>query len=114
MVLSVLPVIMGLTGMDLAVLYAIMGKYGAQLKVFVNAQLASSGMEQHVLLSAAKEWLISMEYVTVKLDFMILTVYVQENHHVLQAKLGMDFAAPKFHVLLEHFGMELFVQHHQI
>ncbi len=114
MVLSVLPVIMGLTGMDLAASYVIMGKYGVQLKVFVNAQLADNGTEQHVLLSVVKEWLISMEYVPVKLDFMILTVYVQESHRVLQAKLGMDFAAPKFHVLLEHFGMELFVQHHQI
>lgn len=114
MVLFVLHVIVGLIGMDLAVSYAIMGKYGVQLKVFVNAQLANNGTEQHALLSAVKEWLISMEYVPVKLDFMILTAYVQENHRVLQAKLGMDFAAPKFHVPLEHFGMELFVQHHQI
>lgn len=48
MVLCVLHVITDLTGMDLVVSYATMGKYGAHLKLFVNAQLVSNGMEQRV------------------------------------------------------------------
>jgi hypothetical protein len=114
MVLSVLHVITDLIGMDLAVLYAIMGKYGAQLKVFANALLVNNGMEQHALLFAVKEWSTLTEFVHAKLDSMISTVYAQENHHALQVKPGMDFDAHKSHAPLELFGMELSAQHHRM